>query len=325
MSVDATTAITKQPLGTSLWLLIGMMLWAGLSDLVGVTFLWMVEDRYPAYMQAGNLWNFSGVIVEGLLHAACFLSAALALALWRRRTALYLASVLIWVAAFLPIGEGVVAGDFTSDLMANLGRAANIAMAKGLFAACGCTAFLLATPRLRMVYPKSRAAALVARPSLVASPAKVMSYGRLVLVIFLVLPVGRLTWSIATAPQQAGGPDAAPWLTQFIEQQLAPAGFAIMMLCAAGWFWYRRRWSGVTMLIAFLWLLPIGSRILAISTLRESAGTQLKVIAGLAGGAGFTLLAAMAWTAYLMESPAIHRLYPGHRRRNDLVTDVDAF
>jgi hypothetical protein len=74
-----------------------------------------------------------------------------------------------------------------------------------------------------------------------------------------------------------------------------------------------------------LWLVTPASLLwatwLMLQPYLQSAGTVLIYPSGF----GFDLLGAIAWTAYLTQSPQVHRLYPGHRRYNELVTDVDVF
>lgn len=320
MSSEVRATLPNPPLGVSLWLLIGLLLMTDIFDLGSLTFLWMAERKIPLDLQ-----DVYSALARAIAHDACSLLAVLMLGLWRRRAALVIATALIWAGPILLIGYGLADNGFTGDIYANLWHGLHLASSAGLLAASGCTAFLLTTPRLQLVYPRTGSQKISARSLRAGRAALGQLPWRLVLVFFMVLPTVTLLLSVAGIIQlQIGNADSS-WVTRVLQQNRIQFGFVLMMLGAAAWFWFRRRWSGVTALIALLWLLPIGSRLVAISALRGWESNQLQLIASQPSGAGFSFLAALAWTAYLLESPAIHRRYPGQRRRNDLVTDVDVF
>jgi len=100
--------------------------------------------------------------------------------------------------------------------------------------------------------------------------------------------------------------------------------FAGCCLVLAGLLIWHRHWSSIRTTILFLWAAPVLGMVW-----HEAAGgpplTPSDPRALYPGGFGLDWPAALAWTCYLLESPQVHRLYPGSKRYRDMVTDVDVF
>ncbi|HWT99305.1 MAG TPA: hypothetical protein VN229_16870 [Terriglobales bacterium] len=190
----------------------------------------------------------------------------------------------------------------------------------------GSLALLLATPRLRLLYPVPVAGG--ERASTIATPAKLPrglsgTWLALLALALLIPPAWAVYRFMDKLP--AGSLSLLWDLRSELLYPYAPAYvFALISVAMLGLLLFRRRWSSIGLLIAFLWLAPtLGAAWFFYG--RIALGLLLPDDTTYPAGLGFDWLAAMAWTAYLLEAPQVRHLYPGGRRYSDLVTDVDVF
>lgn len=194
------------------------------------------------------------------------------------------------------------------------------------FFAPACLAFLLSVPRLRKLYAgpaqvSGGKAALNAAKAPSDRPRGLFACWLGLLLLSLLVPplwvVTRFT-SVASSPSPAWDLRDSLLVPYLIEYLFAATCLALLVLLLL-----RRRWSSIGITITLLWAAPTLG--LAWFVLARIGAIAIPADALYPAGLGFDWFAAMAWTAYLLEAPQVHRLYPGSRRYAELVTDVDVF
>jgi hypothetical protein len=281
-------------------------------------------------------------IAELLCLAAMHLATATGLLLWRRWISVALALLLVWSSMLLidlwwPNSGQLTAVNLAKTLWHQLGTGVALPL----------TVLLLRLPWMRRAYPSAGARQNVKRqspetvPGFPAGPAgQVLGFWIFVAQLSLALldaGISRYQMAGHLVPETLPMGGAA-----ILFAGGARAGQALMLLLVLGMLAWWRNWSAIQVSLVLLWSWQ--GFVLAAWSIANWPDLLY-----LAGGPedslpnrGFGLLmligsgdrmapftfdfgALLIWTTYLTQSPQVHRLYPGHRRYSELLTDVAAF
>jgi hypothetical protein len=282
--------------------------------------------------------DFDGMAVAETVNGGCLLVSGLSLIVSSRRRGLVCAIAMMVLALLVNVicaGITLVAGmaPFTAGLSLPA-RAVMTLMGQGAVAAAGSLAYFLTTPRLLLLFPRRQPQDLTPHltPHLMPpSPGTTRLASRLhqtwliLLIGLLLVPVGWLAHPLRILLPLLPRLGEEPTVRAELQRHLVEYGFAALCLLLVILLLVWRRWSSIRFTIIALWLvLPVS--LAWYVSISRSIGVGISSDLSLyPSGFGFEWLGVMAWTAYLTQSPQVHRLYPGHRRYSELVTDVDVF
>jgi cell division protein FtsW (lipid II flippase) len=314
MTTSETVAIASGPrLGRWLaWLcyvLIGMSLVILLSMAIEVSKIDWQRDK-PAVV---SQWLLASLLPRAASWA-CLTLAGFCLLFWRRPPGFRTALALIWLAPFMAIIHSSLHYGLDPDPLSAIGELLMRCLRGGVFHAAGCTAFLMGAPRIRAAY------GIAVTPKQVAMPVTAAAWRPSwlgFLAVFLVLP------SLALFPQigQRLGGVAMDMMSVEAARQVVCLIVVVPLLTAAILLMKYRRWRHVRSVIVLLWLMLATHAIAMIVPHHGAERTPWHYAELLAFNFGFDLIAAYAWTAYLLTAPRVRELYP----RPAEAVDVEAF
>jgi hypothetical protein len=259
---------------------------------------------------------FFEVVLLPAFAISCHMIAGFALLFWRHPAGLHAAIIAIWIAPSLHLAQAILLSHQFHDASGLLGELLLSGLNGGFFNALACSAFILGSPRLRRAY--GIALAEDSKSMVGALPPSMMRISWIgCFCIYLCLPS---LASFAPLARQFG--DMPIVLGSLIlPRSVVTTAVAVPFLAVALLLTKYRRHHHVIYAIVLLWLAVPLPFAVAFVPLLAGPLSLWKHAAQLLQGLGFDLIAAYAWTAYLLTAPRVRELYP----RPVEVVDVEAF
>jgi hypothetical protein len=250
-----------------------------------------------------------------LLARLCLPVAGLVLLFWRKPAGLYVAFTLIWLGPVTQICSLLLRHKPDPEIDIAAVQLFFTLLRGHVFAACGCSAFLLGVPAIQRAYGLVPAPLMPAGVSSEAAGTTIFRQASWLslLCLFLLLPLLSLLPSFAPFTSSSTYWDQRETMRQIICLAFTlPAGLAAIVTLK-----YRRR-SSISLVIAALWLTVVvmfGHAIDPQDIRSMTPGMPWLAHAWYYGSDlpflfGIEPIGTFAWTAYLLNAPRVQEMYP---------------